>query len=245
MSIIDPRRMRAFRSAAAASWSARPGSRPRRRGPCACGRPRRRTRSSRASSRSPSSATATWSCRPRCSRRTRRRRSARRCSKRPASTGETATPATNAPLIRSGSDLILFDTGSGAGFQPTAGKLTENLRRPASIRRAITKVVFTHAHPDHIWGTIADDGALRYPERQPTTSARRNGISGRTRTCSTKMPAEMQRHRHRRAKASRRREGQGDHAEAGRRHRHRHQRARHRRPYAGPHLASRWPAARG
>jgi glyoxylase-like metal-dependent hydrolase (beta-lactamase superfamily II) len=27
----------------------------------------------------------------------------------------------------------------------------------------ITKVVFTHAHPDHIWGTLTEDGSLRFP----------------------------------------------------------------------------------
>jgi glyoxylase-like metal-dependent hydrolase (beta-lactamase superfamily II) len=77
--------------------------------------------------------------------------------------GEEVMPATNAVLIRSGSDLILFDTGSGSGFQPTAGKLQENLVAAGIDPASITKVVFTHAHPDHIWGTALDDGALRYP----------------------------------------------------------------------------------
>jgi glyoxylase-like metal-dependent hydrolase (beta-lactamase superfamily II) len=72
-------------------------------------------------------------------------------------------PATNVPLIRSGSDLILFDTGSGAGFQPTAGKLRENLVAAGIDPATITKVVFTHAHPDHAWGTVGDDGALLFP----------------------------------------------------------------------------------
>src|SRR5262249_25739511 len=33
----------------------------------------------------------------------------------------------NLTLIKRGDELILFDTGSGANFQPTAGKLSENL----------------------------------------------------------------------------------------------------------------------
>jgi glyoxylase-like metal-dependent hydrolase (beta-lactamase superfamily II) len=77
--------------------------------------------------------------------------------------GEEIKPATNAVLIRSGSDLVLLDTGSGTEFQPTAGKLAENLAAAGIDPASVTKVVFTHAHPDHIWGTVAGDGALRYP----------------------------------------------------------------------------------
>ena len=76
--------------------------------------------------------------------------------------GENVMPAANPVLIRSGSDLILFDTGSGTGFQPTAGKLIENLTAAGIDPASITKVVFTHGHPDHFWGTSAD-GALKFP----------------------------------------------------------------------------------
>jgi len=34
----------------------------------------------------------------------------------------------------------------------------------AGIKAAdVTRVVLTHAHPDHIWATIADDGSLTFP----------------------------------------------------------------------------------
>src|SRR5262245_32276423 len=36
-------------------------------------------------------------------------------------------PATNIPLVKIGSDLIIVDVGSGNKFQPTAGRLSENL----------------------------------------------------------------------------------------------------------------------
>lgn len=65
-------------------------------------------------------------------------------------------------LVRAGSDLILFDTGSGAEFQPTVGQLEENLKQAGIEPGSITKVVFTHAHPDHAYGTLTDAG-LRYP----------------------------------------------------------------------------------
>lgn len=74
-----------------------------------------------------------------------------------------AHPSANIPLIRMGDDLILVDTGSGNRFAPTAGKLMENLAATGVEPGAITRVVFTHAHPDHVWGTALEDGSLRFP----------------------------------------------------------------------------------
>lgn len=78
-------------------------------------------------------------------------------------TGNEVQPPTNVTLVKAGSDLILFDTGSGSEFQPTAGKLLENLKLAGIDPASITKVVFTHAHPDHIWGTVNAAGALNFP----------------------------------------------------------------------------------
>lgn len=65
---------------------------------------------------------------------------------------------TNVVLVKTGRELILIDAGSGAGFQPTAGKLQENLEAAGIAPDTITKVVFTHAHADHLWGVIDDFG---------------------------------------------------------------------------------------
>lgn len=72
----------------------------------------------------------------------------------------------NIPLIRKGDELILVDTGSGANFQESAGKLATNLRAMGIEPTAITKVVFTHAHPDHSGATVNPDGTLLYPNAQ-------------------------------------------------------------------------------
>jgi glyoxylase-like metal-dependent hydrolase (beta-lactamase superfamily II) len=64
----------------------------------------------------------------------------------------------NVVLARSGSDLILFDTGAAGAFGPTAGQLFESLKAAGVDPADITKVVFTHAHPDHILGAIGADG---------------------------------------------------------------------------------------
>jgi glyoxylase-like metal-dependent hydrolase (beta-lactamase superfamily II) len=69
----------------------------------------------------------------------------------------------NIVLVRTDSDLILVDTGAGSGWQPTLGKLIDNLQAAGIDREKITKVVFTHAHPDHLWGTADGTGELRFP----------------------------------------------------------------------------------
>nr|WP_305526919.1 MBL fold metallo-hydrolase [Methylobacterium sp. NEAU 140] len=71
---------------------------------------------------------------------------------------------THASLVRTGADVILIDAGSGTSFQPTAGKLADTLEGRNVPREAITQVVFTHAHPDHLWGAIDDfDDSERFP----------------------------------------------------------------------------------
>lgn len=87
------------------------------------------------------------------------------------STGTEYEPAANATLIRAGHDLILFDTG-GVGYQPEAGRLFDNLVAAGIDPGSITKVVFTHGHPDHIWGTVLEDGGLRYPNAAYYSGAR-------------------------------------------------------------------------
>jgi len=70
--------------------------------------------------------------------------------------GETLTPACNVTLLRSGDRLVLFDAGSGPNFMPTAGRLPASLDAAGIDPGEVTDVVFTHAHPDHIWGVVDD-----------------------------------------------------------------------------------------
>jgi glyoxylase-like metal-dependent hydrolase (beta-lactamase superfamily II) len=80
--------------------------------------------------------------------------------------GASAPVAANVPLVRSGSDLILIDTGAGGNFQASTGRLAANLAAAGVARGAVTKVVFTHAHPDHSGGTVLPDGQLLFPNAQ-------------------------------------------------------------------------------
>ncbi|NEJ27553.1 MBL fold metallo-hydrolase [Rhizobium leguminosarum] len=76
---------------------------------------------------------------------------------------DSAPLQTNIPLIRHGNDLILIDTGAGANFQPSDGRLAENLAFIGVDPVSITKVIFTHVHPDHSGGTTKADGSLLFP----------------------------------------------------------------------------------
>jgi glyoxylase-like metal-dependent hydrolase (beta-lactamase superfamily II) len=69
----------------------------------------------------------------------------------------------NIPLIRSGNDLILVDVGGGGKFQPTEGQLAHAVSAAGYDKGAITKVLLTHAHPDHLWGMLGPDGRPRFP----------------------------------------------------------------------------------
>lgn len=66
------------------------------------------------------------------------------------------TPECNLALYQDGTNTVLFDVGSGPDFMPTAGTLLDSLDAAGVAVEDVTHVVFTHAHPDHIWGLIDD-----------------------------------------------------------------------------------------
>ena len=59
---------------------------------------------------------------------------------------------------------ILIDAGGGVMFMPTLGKLVDSLASAGVAPEDVTDVVFTHAHPDHLWGLIDDFDELTFPE---------------------------------------------------------------------------------
>lgn len=69
---------------------------------------------------------------------------------------DTLTPECNLALYRDGTNTVLFDVGSGPDFMPNAGRIGDSLAAIGLGPEAITHVVFTHAHPDHIWGLLDD-----------------------------------------------------------------------------------------
>lgn len=79
-----------------------------------------------------------------------------------AETGD-YTPPCNVTLYRDGTNTVLFDAGSGPGFMATAGKLGQSLAAAGLAVDDITHVVFTHAHPDHLWGILDDFDEPLFP----------------------------------------------------------------------------------
>ena len=70
----------------------------------------------------------------------------------------------NLALYRDDAHTVLFDVGSGPDFMPTAGKVLDTLEAAGVSAEEITHVIFTHAHPDHIWGLLDDFDEPAFPE---------------------------------------------------------------------------------
>lgn len=62
----------------------------------------------------------------------------------------------NLTLFRDADKLVVFDVGAGPAFLPDTGMLLESLEALQVDPADVTHVVFTHAHPDHLWG-LNDD----------------------------------------------------------------------------------------
>lgn len=69
---------------------------------------------------------------------------------------DTLTPPCNVTLMRQGGRTVLFDVGSGPGFSPNTGVILDSLDAIGVTPEDITDVIFTHAHPDHLWGLLDD-----------------------------------------------------------------------------------------
>jgi glyoxylase-like metal-dependent hydrolase (beta-lactamase superfamily II) len=79
----------------------------------------------------------------------------------------------NVALVKIGDDYVLIDAGSGGTWEQTAGKLADSIEAADIKAEQISKVVVTHAHPDHIWGLIDElDDSLRFPRAQYVVAAR-------------------------------------------------------------------------
>jgi glyoxylase-like metal-dependent hydrolase (beta-lactamase superfamily II) len=66
------------------------------------------------------------------------------------------TPPCNVTLLRSGDRVVLFDCGAGPAFMASAGRLGQALETEGLAPDDVTDIVFTHAHPDHLWGVLDD-----------------------------------------------------------------------------------------
>lgn len=73
-------------------------------------------------------------------------------------------------IVNTGSELVMFDTGNGAGRRPNAGMLKDLLSVAGYTPDQVDLVVISHFHPDHIGG-LMEDGAPLFPNARYAANA--------------------------------------------------------------------------
>jgi glyoxylase-like metal-dependent hydrolase (beta-lactamase superfamily II) len=71
----------------------------------------------------------------------------------------------NCLLIEIAGKRVLFDNGLGSEklYGPDSGQLLTSLAEAGVDPASIDAMVLTHAHSDHCWGTMGDDGRPNFP----------------------------------------------------------------------------------
>jgi len=71
----------------------------------------------------------------------------------------------NCLLLETAGRRVLFDNGLGSEklYGPDSGQLPASLAEARIDPASIDALVLTHAHSDHCWGTMGDDGTPNYP----------------------------------------------------------------------------------
>lgn len=69
----------------------------------------------------------------------------------------------NVTAIRDGASYTFIDCGAGARFIEGSGKLAGALEAANIDREKVGRVIFTHAHPDHLWGAIDEFDEPLFP----------------------------------------------------------------------------------
>ena len=83
----------------------------------------------------------------------------------PGRSGEKVRVAQNCLLLETAGKRVLFDNGMGTSkiFGPDSGQLLAGLAEAGVDPASVDALVLTHAHSDHCWGTMRDDGLPNYP----------------------------------------------------------------------------------
>lgn len=74
----------------------------------------------------------------------------------------------NVLVVNTGDKMYIVDTGMGTSpmFGPTTGKLMTTLKAAGIDPASIDGILATHAHCDHVWGIMGDDGKPNFPNAQ-------------------------------------------------------------------------------
>ena len=71
-------------------------------------------------------------------------------------------------IVNTGKELVVFDTGNGAGRRPAAGNFAAALKAAGYQPEQVDTVVITHMHPDHIGGIMEKRRAALRQEEPPS-----------------------------------------------------------------------------
>jgi glyoxylase-like metal-dependent hydrolase (beta-lactamase superfamily II) len=66
-------------------------------------------------------------------------------------------------LVRTAERVMLFDTGAGANFGPSAGRLLQSMAETGFAPVTVTDIFISHSHGDHVGGLVNAAGALNFP----------------------------------------------------------------------------------
>jgi glyoxylase-like metal-dependent hydrolase (beta-lactamase superfamily II) len=66
-------------------------------------------------------------------------------------------------LVKAGDRVLLFDTGAGSNFGPTAGLLSGSLAAAGVEPNSVTDIFISHIHGDHTGGLLTTEGQLAFP----------------------------------------------------------------------------------
>jgi len=69
----------------------------------------------------------------------------------------------NVTAIKDGDGYTFVDCGAGSRFLDGSGKLGDTIEAAGVDRAKVTRVIFTHAHPDHLWGAIDEMDEPLFP----------------------------------------------------------------------------------
>ncbi|HJY42514.1 MAG TPA: MBL fold metallo-hydrolase, partial [Steroidobacteraceae bacterium] len=66
-------------------------------------------------------------------------------------------------LLRTADHVMLFDTGAGANFGPSAGRLLQSMAETGFAPVTVTDIFISHSHGDHVGGLVNAAGELNFP----------------------------------------------------------------------------------
>ena len=69
----------------------------------------------------------------------------------------------NSLYVDTGKHKVLIDNGMGPYLGPSGGHLPDHLRNLGVAPEEIDTIIISHAHLDHVFGTLAPDGSQVFP----------------------------------------------------------------------------------